>query len=123
MLLNQFDPPASTADFDSISNQRQAWSDTLAFWFTREVKSVEQLIGVGNSQFYDPHTTDTPAQSPTRAIVWTGFPQLIANRHPGNHRAALQEAEQLLSDSGGFFRPQDEYCEWFVARDPATQKI
>jgi hypothetical protein len=116
MLLAKFDPPANINDFDSIPNQRQAWSDVLSFWFTNEMQGVEDLIGVGNSQFYNPHVTDTADPSSTAVISWIGFPQIIAKRHPGNHQAALQEAEQLLNDSSGPFRPQDEYCEWFATR-------
>lgn len=114
MLLSNFDTPANVNDFDSIPNQRQAWSDVLSFWFTRETGGVEDLVGAGNSQFYNPHLTDTPDPSSTAVISWIGFPQIIAKRHPGNHKAALQEAEKLLSDSSGPFRPQDEYCEWFA---------
>src|SRR5215510_1574279 len=123
MLLTKFDPPANTNDFDAIANQRQAWSDTLNFWFTREAHGVEQQIGAGKSQFYNPHVTDTSTPSASKTISWIGFPQLIANRHAGNHRAALQEADTPLSDADGPFRPQDEYCEWFVTRAPGTSKI
>ena len=35
----------------------------------------------------------------------------------------MQEADTLLSDSDGPFRPQDEYCEWFVTRAAGTNKI
>jgi hypothetical protein len=123
MKLDHFDPPANVNDFDSIPNQRQAWSDTLSFWFSREVRGVEQLIGAGKSQFYNPHVTDTTDPNSTKVISWSGFPQLIANKHLGNHKAALQEADHLVSAGGEQFRPQDEYCEWFVTRDTATQKI
>jgi hypothetical protein len=123
MKLIHFDPPANISDFDSIPSQRQAWSDTLSFWFSREVRGVEQLIGTGKSQFYNPNTTDTTDPSSTKAINWSGFPQLIANKHPGNHKAALEEADKLISEDGQTFRPQDEYCEWFVTRDPTSQKI
>ena len=123
MLLTKFDPPANINDFDSIPNQRQAWSDALSSWFTRETKGVEQLVGAGHSQFYNPHFTDTPSPSSTKDISWIGFPQLITNKHPGNHQAALKEADTLLSDADGPFRPQDEYCEWFVTRAAGTNKI
>ena len=123
MLLTNFDPPANIHDFDSIPNQRQAWSDTLSFWFTRERKGVEQLVGDGHSQFYNPHLLDTPAPSSTKPISWIGFPQLISNRHSGNHQAALQEADTLVSDADGPLRAQDEYCEWFVTRESGTKKI
>ena len=96
MLLANFDPPANSTDFDSIPNQRSAWSDTLSFWFTGEVRGVEQSVGAGHSQFYNPHTTDTPNPSTTAAISWIGFPKLVTSRHPGNHQAALQEADALL---------------------------
>lgn len=123
MLLTNFDPPANVTDFDSILNQRQAWSDTLSFFFTQETKGVEQLVGTGHSQFYNPHLIDTPSPSTTKAIPWIGFPQLITNRHPGNHQAALKEADTLADDADGPFRVQDEYCEWFVTRDAGTSKI
>ncbi len=123
MLLAKFDPPANSTDFDSIPNQRTAWSDTLSFWFTGEVRGVEQSVGAGHSQFYNPHTTDTPNPSTTAAISWIGFPKLVTSRHPGNHQAALQEADALLSDSDGPFRQQDEYCEWFATKVAGSNKI
>lgn len=116
MLLNQFDPPANINDFDSIPHQRQAWNDVLSFWFTREMQGVEAIVGAGHSQFYNPHVTDTSTPNTTAVISWIGFPQLVAKKHPGNHKAALTEADTLSSDSDGPFRPQDEYCEWFVTR-------
>ena len=119
MLLANFDPPANSTDFDAIPNQRRAWSDTLSFWFTRETKGVDQSVGAGHSQVYNPHTTDTTSPSSTKTISWIGFPQLITNRHPGNHQAALQEAETLSNDADGPFRRQDEDREWFVIRDTA----
>ena len=107
MLLAKFDPPANSTDFDSIPNQRTAWSDILSFWFTREARGVEQSVGAGHSQFYNPHTTDTTNPSTTSAISWIGFPKLITSKHPGNHQAALQEADALLSDADGPYRQQD----------------
>ena len=112
--ITQFDPPAELDDFDVIPHQRGAWSEFLSKTFDDNVVGVEQYVGGGKSQFYNPLTIDTADPNSAKKIVWRGFPLLIAAKHPGNKRAAWREADTLLA---GGERPQDEYLEWFVERN------
>jgi hypothetical protein len=112
--IAQFDPPGGLDDFDSIPRQRQAWSEFLFNTIQGNIQDIERMVGLGNSQFYNPQLTDTPTANVHKKIHWRGFPLLIAEKHSGNKRAAWKEAEQLLSNGE---RPQDEYLEWFVTRD------
>jgi hypothetical protein len=113
MKLVRFDPPANIDDFDTIPKQREAWSEFLSNNFDREVKRVESELGVGKSQFYNPINIDTTDPKREPAITWTGFPAIIKTRHPGNKRAARQEADKPLPNGE---RAQDEYLEWFVTK-------
>jgi hypothetical protein len=121
--LPQFDPPAGLTDFDGIPDQRSAWDEFIALAFQRNVESVERDIGAGNCQFYSPKVTSTDQPVATDVIRWKGFPLVIAAKHPGNKKAAWDEADKLtnkLPNGRTFphmFRPQDEYLEWFVTRN------
>jgi hypothetical protein len=112
--IAQFEPPGGLDDFDSIPNQRQAWSEFLSNTFQENIQNLEQPVGPGHSQFYNPLIADTPVPSSQKKIHWRGFPLLIASKHPGNKRAAWEEAEHSLPSGE---RPQDEYLEWFVEKD------
>ena len=112
--IAQFDPPGGLDDFDSIPNQRLAWSEFLFNTFQDNIQGVEQSVGAGKSQFYNPRVADTPDPNSQKKIHWRGFPLLIAEKHPGNKTAAWKEADQPLADGE---RPQDEYLEWFVEKN------
>jgi hypothetical protein len=113
--IAQFDPPAGLTDFDQIPHQLAAWSEFISNSFDGNIGAVAQKLGAaGQCQFYNPQKTDTVEPSAQKEIQWRGFPLLIAQKHPGNRKAAFREADQLLP---GGERPQDEYLEWFVARD------
>jgi hypothetical protein len=113
MKLIHFDPPANIDDFNTIPKQRDAWNEFLSTSFDEEIKGIESELGVGNSQFYNPTKIDTTAPQLEPAITWIGFPALIKRKHPGNKRAARQEADKPLPNGE---RPQDEYLEWFVTK-------
>ena len=113
MLLQHFDPPADLHDFDSIAHQREAWSEFLSNTFDANIDAVEGKLTPGKSQFYNPTRTQTDEPHNEAIISWIGFPALISRKHPGDKRAAWQEADTLLPNGE---RPQDEYLEWFVTR-------
>jgi hypothetical protein len=48
----------------------------------------------------------------TADIRWEGFPRVILNKYDPDDDGKYVEAEQLLTDKGKQFRPQDEYLEW-----------
>ena len=84
-------------------------------------------------QFYNPATSDPGGPLLAQAISWNAFPKELLVAY-GRGRA-LQEADRLWplsrykpSYSGPvmdrtLYRPQNEYCEWRVVRDPGTNKI
>jgi hypothetical protein len=113
MKLIHFDPPANIDDFNAIPKQRDAWSEFLSASFDEEIQGIESELGVGKSQFYNPTNINTTAPQLEPAITWIGFPALIKRKHPGNKRAARQEADKPLPNGE---RPQDEYLEWFVTK-------
>jgi hypothetical protein len=113
MKLTHFDPPANIDDFNTIPKQRDAWNEFLSTSFDEEIKGIESELGVGNSQFYNPTKIDTTDPKLEPAITWIGFPALIKRKHPGDKRAARQEADKPLPNGE---RPQDEYLEWFVTK-------
>ncbi len=64
MVPKQFSPPAHLKDYDSIPNQREAWSAMISNSFDSAVACIEDSskcsfqrsgpgVGVGNSQFYN----------------------------------------------------------------------
>jgi hypothetical protein len=117
--IPRFEPPAALKDFTSIAKQKKAWSEYLNNTFAEEVAAVTSALGGGTSQFYNPLTTSTDAPVAAKTIQWKGFPLLIHQKHPGNKKAAWQEADEVLANGE---RPQDEYLEWHVTRN-AQEKI
>jgi hypothetical protein len=115
--ITQFDSPAGLTDFDTILDQRRAWDEFIDLSFQRNIESVEADVGSGKSQYYNAKVTSTDPPVATDVIRWKGFPLVIAAKHPGNKKAAWTEADQLKTSGGIQFRPQDEYLEWFVARN------
>lgn len=116
MKLPSFDPPGGLTDFTGIPHQLEAWSDFVGEVFDDAVARVEADVGAGNSPYYNPTSTSTDDPFVPKTIRWKAFPLVIKSRHPGNVRAAWKEADALLP---GGQRPQDEYLEWHVEKDPA----
>jgi hypothetical protein len=108
-----FDPPANINDVDSIPNQRAGWSEFLSNTFDANIEDVQLTLNPNSSQFFNPTRTDTDEPHIEPSITWIGFPALIARKHPGDARAARQEADTPLANGE---RPQDEYLEWFVTK-------
>lgn len=88
-------------------------SDADAAAWSAAVESLIKPYAEKFPQFYDPTATDTPADAPTAAIVWSAFPADLRNQ------ATSEEARWRLADSGR--ERQDEYCEWAVERNDAHQ--
>lgn len=114
MKLERFDPPANIDDFDSIPKQLEAWSEFITNTFDDNIQFIESVVNTGKSQFYNPTQTETTEPFAQAEISWVGFPKLISRKHPGDDRAAWEEADTLLP---GGERPQDEYLEWHVTRE------
>jgi hypothetical protein len=151
-LLQSFDPPAFMNDFDCMPGMRQAWSDFVSAAFDASIRSELKTVttrggrAVGTVQFFNPTKFDPGGPLVEQAITWNAFPkELLVQLGRGR---ALIEADRLwpLSAYGGrlyqydpdlptvtssargyptdeFYRPQVEYCEWHVNRDPTTSEI
>jgi hypothetical protein len=147
MSLHRFDPPAYLADLDQIRNGRDQWSEFLERAFQAAIKVQEQAFAAAGEesaivQFFDPRKYD-PNTVVEQPIVWNAFPKNLLTRF-GRDRAFV-EADGLwplypfnayanpydssvpnryaLSNTSVWFRPLDEYCEWFVEREPRTNRI
>ena len=140
-LVQRFDPPAYLPDFNGIPGQLEAWHKAVSNWFDSSIDRDRQLVGGGTFQFYNPARFDPAGAVVEQAITWNAFPKELL-RMFGRDRA-MREADTLwtldryYSDFLNFpidpvkfpqlfqipFRPQDEYCEWHVVRDPQTNQI
>ncbi|MCF6796746.1 hypothetical protein L1M59_11505 [Bacillus sp. ET1] len=128
MKLNSFSPPANLNDFDSIPNQREAWNEIISYYFNQGIKTIEDKLGSGKSQFYNPLLMETTSDEKTREISWFGFPRIILEtNHP--KEKAYKVAEELKDDplrglarslwgvDSVKVRQQDEYLEWHTFYD------
>jgi hypothetical protein len=123
--IAKFDPPGFLKDFDSITGQRDGWSQYISKFFDSSIADVETEVGSGKCQFFN-QTKSSPATLIERNVVWNAFPRTLVQRH--GKAMALKMADELENFTDGPFgptlsRPQDEYCEWRVTWDAATQKI
>jgi hypothetical protein len=107
MLLPQFDPPAFLNDLNAT--QKQSWSQFIS-------QSLDtQMAGAQGHHFYNPMKTDTAADVQTAEISWKAFPRSVAVD-------ATSDLDRWQT-ADGTRDVQDEYCEWSVTRDPATNKV
>jgi hypothetical protein len=117
-----FSPPGKLEDFKKASSAA-AWNDLISGLFDNSVASTQDYLKGRPSQFFNPAKgipqTDDHAELP---IKWPGFPRLMENSDlPPDE--ALRQTELISGTFIGRYRHQDEYLEWYVTRDPATQKI
>jgi hypothetical protein len=126
MKLVQFDPPANIADFTFSPALRAAWSAQVSLYFDTAVLSVSTYLAsaAGTCQFYNPvlaGRTDPDLPLTGTEITWNGFPRRFLATAPGEvHRYAEAEPDPPPS---GEVRPQDEYLEWHVVRNPAGKIV
>ncbi|MFF2148077.1 hypothetical protein [Kitasatospora sp. NPDC058190] len=114
--ISSYDPPGNLTDLDDTG--RKAWNDFVTSNIDRAVKGPDDsqaLHDSPRSQYYDLTTTDTAADSTVATVSWTAFPRRIKVTSTGDSQR-WQRADASRD-------VQDEYCEWSVARDPASGKI
>jgi hypothetical protein len=135
-VLERFDPPAYLSDFDGIPGQRLAWHRFLMACFDQAIASEQTVLGPNHQvQFFNPVSYDPGGVLLTQPIVWNAFPKELLRTF--GRAEALRQADQLWplrqyrnSTTPGSplfeastYRPQVEYCEWHVTRDPDSNKI
>jgi hypothetical protein len=132
-LLPRFDPPAFLSEFNGIPGQLDQWSRAISGWFDAFINSERPYVKGGEVQLYNPAKTDPAGPLVAQSISWNAFPKELLVAY-GRDRA-LKEADTMWPLSrykpsyfgpvmdNTFYRPQNEYCEWRVSRDPETNKI
>ena len=146
-LLQRFDSPAYLDDFEGIPGQREAWHQFVSASFDASIASERSVVTTkqgtqpGVVQFYNASTYDPGGPLVEQAVTWNAFPKELLRRF-GRARS-LVEADRPWPLSGYrghydpdrpevttppapddvYFRPQVEYCEWHVTRDPLTGNL
>ncbi|WP_328471977.1 hypothetical protein OHA21_08655 [Actinoplanes sp. NBC_00393] len=138
--MSTLDTPGGVRDLDP---QRLAgWSALVSAWMDQMVeRTAGQVGGPEQVRFFNPLRTAPPGPLAERRISWDAFPRPVKVRFPGDPAGARRAADEFrsLGDYYGVtfyavrdgeaqeivlrYRPQDEYCEWFVERDPETGRM
>jgi hypothetical protein len=115
MKLDRFDPPGFLDDFND--EQREKWSEMISARFDAGVRGRPHRFDFDapREQFYNPMKVDTGPDAQLVDITWVGFPRNVEVTSVSDiQRWGRAEASR---------ERQDEYCEWSVERDPASNKI
>jgi hypothetical protein len=140
-IVKRFAPPANLRDFNSIPGQLEAWHNAVSNWFDMAIHEDKPRVKPGRFQFYNPARFDPGGVVIEQGIAWNAFPKELL-RQFGRERALLEAdtlwtLDRYYTDFHNmsvdrkrypelfktFFRPQNEYCEWRVNRDPRTNAI
>jgi hypothetical protein len=115
-------PPGNLSDFKKPGS-KPAWSEKfLSPTLDEGIARTQTYLKGLPSQFFNPakgSPAGTPAELPIR---WPGFPRRLENSDLSPEEA-FRQAELISGTFVGRFVNQDEYLEWFVTRDPRTNKI
>ncbi len=113
--MPQFDPPGFLDDL--TAGQAQQWSD----WLSSQLDAVaagepdRYDFDAPRPHFFNPLTDPPAADAVERDISWKAFPRIV-------ELESGSDVERWTTADGSR-DVQDEYCEWSVTRDNATQKI
>jgi hypothetical protein len=131
-MITAYDPPGFMTDFDRIPGQLAQWSRAVSGWFDECIASEQSDLRDQPCQYYNQLTTLPSGPALEQEIVWNGFPGTLRNRWGRSQALAMADhlvpLTQRIDGPGSYFwggqwenlyyRPQDEYCEWRVTRDP-----
>jgi phosphatidylserine/phosphatidylglycerophosphate/cardiolipin synthase-like enzyme len=111
--VNRFDPPGF---LDDLSNaEKDQWSQIVSDWLDDARQGNPNQNDGPRGQFFNPLTNPPTDDKRVAVIAWNAFPrQVRSSSLSDTQRWRRADADRNL---------QDEYCEWSVTRDPATQKI
>jgi hypothetical protein len=115
MKLAKFDPPGHLDDFSDP--QKQAWSAWISENLDQAARGFQDEYDNDGprAQFYNPTKIDTADDRQSVDIAWIAFPKQV--------QAAAVSDRQRWRTADSSRDVQDEYCEWSVEREDATQKI
>ncbi|MFO0820872.1 MAG: hypothetical protein U1A77_23190 [Pirellulales bacterium] len=135
-LVNRFNPPAFMPDYQGIPGQLDAWHRAMSAWFDGVVKTEGEVVGT-SPQYFNAASFDPGGVRVEQAVTWNAFPKELLRRY--GREKALMLADHVFPleryraptfnplNSAGMsslrYRPQEEYCEWRVERDPTSNKI
>jgi hypothetical protein len=108
--MARFSPPGNLTDL-TRPEHLQAWSDAVSALIDDHIPSGNQLF----NQVTNPRPNLRP-----RRIPWLAIPQTVADHKPvAVMRAQVDDPANRRDDSRG----QNEYCEWFTAKNAAGAVI
>jgi hypothetical protein len=115
MTISKFSPPGFLDDLNS--DLKEAWSDWISDQFDAARAGRPDVFDFDGprEQFFNPATVDVDDDVTSLDISWTGFPRNVS--------VTSVSDRQRWRRADGSRDVQDEYCEWSVTRDPATNKI
>jgi hypothetical protein len=131
-MLTAYDPPGFMTDFDRIPGQREQWSRAVSGWFDECIQIEAAALRGQECQYFNQLENPPVGPSLEQEIVWNGFSGTLRNRWGRTQALVLADhvvpLTQRIDGPGSYFvggqwenlfyRPQDEYCEWRVTRDP-----
>jgi len=105
-LVTRFDTPASIID-TAVAAFFDDWSD-----YIKSHLNTNSGTGTAVGEFVDPSEFDFTITA-ERPLVWMAFPRQVLVDNRDDRRAAFTFADSLPATRD----PQNEYCEWHVARN------
>jgi hypothetical protein len=136
-LLTRYDTPAFLPDFNTIPGQLEAWNKAVSAWFDQNIADDQQSLGLAPLQYYNAASFDPGGVSVVQEITWNAFPKELLRRY-GRERALVladrlwpiesyhvdpPDPDNTTGTNGILYRPQEEYCEWHVLRQPDSGRI
>jgi hypothetical protein len=102
---------------DFSAEQKAAWSEWISGQMDEAAQGRPEVFDFDGprAQFYNPLRVDEEADAREVDISWTAFPRNVQINSVGD--------VQRWQRADGSRDLQDEYCEWSIDRDPATDKI
>lgn len=110
----RFEPPGFLDDLNEA--ERDAWHEFISDAVDRARAGQPDVFDFDGprEQFFNPAKVEPAEDAVTEDIAWTAFPRQI-------EISSISELQRWRRADASR-DSQDEYCEWSVTRDPATDK-
>ncbi|OYU75558.1 MAG: hypothetical protein CFE32_13845 [Alphaproteobacteria bacterium PA3] len=145
-------PPGNLNDFDALPGARDRWHSYITQTLADAVGNIERLGltaatggGAVLPRFHDGQKLEPGQPVLTLPVLWNAFPKKLLSRFgrdkamvvadmlwpltqagnaPGEDFDPLSpQSRDIVDRARWWFRPHDEYCEWRIERDAATQRL